>query len=45
MMGEGGTFDAIIGSSPLFDFAEGNEKSERFPDEEKVRIILIWWTI
>ena len=30
---------------PSFDFAEGNEKSERFPNQENVRIVLIWWTI
>ena len=29
---------------PSFDFAEGNKKSECFPDEEKVRIILVWWS-
>ena len=32
-------------SGPAFDFGEGNEKSERFPYEENVRIFHIWWTI
>ena len=42
---DGSLCNAYGSLCPLFNLAEGNKKSERFPDEEKVRIILVWWTI